>query len=134
MHRVARKDLEGGRDHVSPSLVYVGLGERKAVAALLGLSAARAGVGLAVGAGNNALVTGAATGIVVALLVALGSRLALVTEERLELTDALAVNGRVRIEAAALARDRLGTERIHDGVQLQSELEAVLVQDRARES
>ena len=45
-------------------------------------------------------------------------------------------NGRVRLEDAALARDRLGTERIHDGVELQSELdaEAVLVQDRAHES
>jgi hypothetical protein len=52
------------------------------------------------------------------------------------LTDALAVDGHVRIEDAAFARDRLGTERIHDGVELQSELdaEAVLVQDRAHES
>jgi hypothetical protein len=90
----------------------------------------------AVVAGINALVTGAATGIVVARLVVLGSRLALVTEERLELADALAVNGHVRIGDAALTRDRLGTERIHVGVELQSELdvEAVLVQDRARES
>jgi len=82
----------GGRDHISHRLVYVGLGERRAVAALLGLSAACAGVALAVVAADDALVTGAAVGLVLGLLVALGSRLALVTEEQLESSFALATD------------------------------------------
>jgi UDP-GlcNAc:undecaprenyl-phosphate GlcNAc-1-phosphate transferase len=122
---------KGGRDHISHRLVYVGLSERRAVAALLGLSAVCAGVGLTVVAGDNALVTGAAIGIVVALLVALGSRLALVTE-RMELTDALAVSGHVPVEDAAVARDQAGTERMYSRIELQNEPEAEEVQDRAR--
>jgi UDP-GlcNAc:undecaprenyl-phosphate GlcNAc-1-phosphate transferase len=70
----------GGRDHLSHRLVYVGLGERQAVAALLLLAVASAGSALLVTALDDALVTGAATGAVVALLVAFGSRLALVHE------------------------------------------------------
>ena len=70
----------GGRDHLSHRLVYVGLGERQAVAALLLLAAACAGTALLVVAFDDPLVTGAAAGAVVALLVGLGSRLALVRE------------------------------------------------------
>lgn len=123
---------KGGRDHISHRLVYVGLSERKAVAALLGLSAACGGAALAVVAGDNALVTGAAIGIVLALLLALGSRLALVTEEKLELTDALALNGRVPVEDAPVARERLAIEPTSEVVELQNEPEAEEVKDRAR--
>jgi UDP-GlcNAc:undecaprenyl-phosphate GlcNAc-1-phosphate transferase len=70
----------GGRDHLSHRLVYVGLGEREAVAALLLLAAACAGAALLVAAFDDPLVTGAAAGAVVALLVGIGSRLALVHE------------------------------------------------------
>ena len=70
----------GGRDHLSHRLVYVGLGDHQAVAALLLLAAACAGTGLLVVAFDDPLVTGAAAGAVVALLVGLGSRLALVRE------------------------------------------------------
>ena len=73
---------QGGRDHLSHRLVYVGFGERKAVAVLLTLAAACGGVATLVVAADEALVTGAAAGAVVALLVGLGSRLALVSEER----------------------------------------------------
>jgi UDP-GlcNAc:undecaprenyl-phosphate GlcNAc-1-phosphate transferase len=72
---------QGGRDHLSHRLVYVGLGERKAVAVLLMLAAVCAGVAVLVVAVDDALVTGAAAGAVLALLVGLGSRLALVSEE-----------------------------------------------------
>ncbi|MEK6274467.1 MAG: MraY family glycosyltransferase [Actinomycetota bacterium] len=70
----------GGRDHLSHRLVYAGLGERKAVAVLLTLAAACGGVAMLVVAVDDALVTGAAAGAVLALLVGLGSRLALVSE------------------------------------------------------
>jgi UDP-GlcNAc:undecaprenyl-phosphate GlcNAc-1-phosphate transferase len=70
----------GGRDHLSHRLVYVGLGEHQAVAALLLLAATCAGTALLVVAVDDALVTGAAAGAVVALLVGIGSRLALVRE------------------------------------------------------
>jgi UDP-GlcNAc:undecaprenyl-phosphate GlcNAc-1-phosphate transferase len=72
----------GGRDHLSHRLVYVGFGEREAVAVLLTLAAVCGGVAMLVVAVDDALVTGAAVGAVVALLVGLGSRLALVSEER----------------------------------------------------
>jgi UDP-GlcNAc:undecaprenyl-phosphate GlcNAc-1-phosphate transferase len=71
---------KGGRDHLSHRLVYVGLGEREAVAVLLMLAALCAGAGVLVEAVDDALVTGAAAGAVVALLIGVGSRLALVTE------------------------------------------------------
>ena len=70
----------GGRDHLSHRLVYVGLGERQAVAVLLLLAAASAGTALLVVAFDDPLVTGAAAGAAVALLVGIGSRLALVRE------------------------------------------------------
>jgi UDP-GlcNAc:undecaprenyl-phosphate GlcNAc-1-phosphate transferase len=72
----------GGRDHLSHRLVYVGLGERQAVAVLLMLAAACAGMAVLVVALDDALVTGAAAGAVFALLVGVGSRLALVSEAR----------------------------------------------------
>ncbi len=72
----------GGRDHLSHRLVYVGLGEREAVGLLLVLAAACAAVAIVVVALHDALVTGAAAGAVLALLVGVGSRLALVTEQR----------------------------------------------------
>ena len=73
---------QGGRDHLSHRLVYVGLGEREAVAVLLGVAAICAGAGVLVVAVDDALATGAAAGAVTALLIGLGSRLALVTEEK----------------------------------------------------
>ena len=71
---------QGGKDHLSHRLVYVGFGEREAVAVLLTLAAVCGGVAMLVVAVDDALVTGAAAGAVVALLVGLGSRLALVSE------------------------------------------------------
>jgi UDP-GlcNAc:undecaprenyl-phosphate GlcNAc-1-phosphate transferase len=71
---------QGGRDHLSHRLVYVGFGEREAVAVLLTLAAVCGGVAMLVVALDDGLVTGAAAGAVVALLVGLGSRLALVSE------------------------------------------------------
>jgi UDP-GlcNAc:undecaprenyl-phosphate GlcNAc-1-phosphate transferase len=70
----------GGCDHLSHRLVYVGLGEREAVAALLLLAALCGGAGLAVVAMDDPLVLGAAAGAVLALLVGIGSRLAVVHE------------------------------------------------------
>jgi UDP-GlcNAc:undecaprenyl-phosphate GlcNAc-1-phosphate transferase len=107
---------KGGTDHISHRLVYVGLSERKAVAALLGLSAACAGVALAVAAADNALVTGAAVGIVVALLVALGSRLALVTQQTLEPSRGLVDNPAVAVETAVVAQNVLMSEDLHGAV------------------
>jgi UDP-GlcNAc:undecaprenyl-phosphate GlcNAc-1-phosphate transferase len=72
----------GGRDHLSHRLVYAGLGERQAVAALLLLAAMCGAAGLAVVAVDDPLVTAAAAGAVLALLVGVGSRLALVQEPR----------------------------------------------------
>ncbi|MDP9257168.1 MAG: undecaprenyl/decaprenyl-phosphate alpha-N-acetylglucosaminyl 1-phosphate transferase [Actinomycetota bacterium] len=95
----------GGTDHISHRLVYVGLSERGAVAALLGLEAACAGLGLAVVAEKNALATGAALGLVFALLLALCSRLALVTEQTIDLGETAADEGQVPSEHAALARE-----------------------------
>ena len=76
---------QGGTDHISHRLVYVGLGERKAVATLFGLAAACAGVGLVVAKEEAPLVTAGGLGIVFALLIALASRLALITEQRVVL-------------------------------------------------
>jgi UDP-N-acetylmuramyl pentapeptide phosphotransferase/UDP-N-acetylglucosamine-1-phosphate transferase len=70
----------GGLDHLSHRLVYVGLGERQAVAALLALAASCAGAAVLVVAVDDALVTGVAGGAVFAVLVGLGSRLVLVSE------------------------------------------------------
>jgi UDP-GlcNAc:undecaprenyl-phosphate GlcNAc-1-phosphate transferase len=72
----------GGCDHLSHRLVYVGLGERQAVASLLLLAAVCGGAGVAVVAIDDPLVMGAAAGAVVALLVGIGSRLAFVHEPR----------------------------------------------------
>jgi UDP-GlcNAc:undecaprenyl-phosphate GlcNAc-1-phosphate transferase len=122
----------GGTDHISHRLVYVGLSERKAVAALLGLSAACAGVALAVAAANNALVTGAAVGIVVALLLAFASRLVLVMEETLEPSRALGVEAGDAVDDAAVARDALISEDLHRAVvEVRTEL-AGEQSDRAR--
>jgi UDP-GlcNAc:undecaprenyl-phosphate GlcNAc-1-phosphate transferase len=107
---------KGGTDHISHRLVYVGLGEHQAVAALLGLSAACAGVALAVAAADDPLVTGAAVGIVVALLVGLGSRLALVMEERLDPARTLGENRAVAAEDAVVAQEPLISEDLQGGV------------------
>jgi UDP-GlcNAc:undecaprenyl-phosphate GlcNAc-1-phosphate transferase len=123
---------KGGTDHISHRLVYVGMSEKEAVAALLGLSAACAGVALAVVAADDALATGAAAGIVFALLVVLGSRLALV-EGRLEPSAGLSHNGRVPAEAAAAARGALMSEDLHRAVvEVSPEPAAEVAQDRAR--
>jgi UDP-GlcNAc:undecaprenyl-phosphate/decaprenyl-phosphate GlcNAc-1-phosphate transferase len=96
---------KGGTDHISHRLVYVGLSERGAVAALLGLEAACAGLGLAVVAEKNALATGAALGLVFGLLLALCSRLALVTEKAIELGETGLDAGQTPLEHEALARE-----------------------------
>jgi hypothetical protein len=83
----------------------VGLSERGAVAALLGLEAACAGLGLAVVAEKSALATGAALGLVFALLIALCSRLTLVTEQTIDLGEAAPDEGRAPLKHAALARE-----------------------------
>jgi UDP-GlcNAc:undecaprenyl-phosphate/decaprenyl-phosphate GlcNAc-1-phosphate transferase len=123
---------KGGTDHISHRLVYVGLSEKEAVAALLGLSGACAGVALAVVAAHDALATGAAAGIVFALLVVLGSRLALV-EERLEPSARLSDNGGVPAEDAATARETLIEEDLHGTlVEVRNEAAPEVAQDRAR--
>jgi UDP-GlcNAc:undecaprenyl-phosphate GlcNAc-1-phosphate transferase len=91
----------GGRDHLSHRLVYVGLGEHQAVAALLLLAAACSGTALLVIAFEDPLVTGAAAGTVVALLVGLSSRLALVREPS-TVTDLMVTDLLTRQEAAQL--------------------------------
>jgi UDP-GlcNAc:undecaprenyl-phosphate GlcNAc-1-phosphate transferase len=96
---------KGGTDHISHRLVYVGLSERGAVGALLGLEAACAGLGLAVVAEKNALATGAALGLAFGLLLALCSRLTLVTERTIDLGEMAAAEGQVPLEHAALARE-----------------------------
>jgi UDP-GlcNAc:undecaprenyl-phosphate GlcNAc-1-phosphate transferase len=96
----------GGTDHISHRLVYVGLSERGAVAALLGLEAACAGLALAVVAEKNALATGAAVGLVFALLLAHCSRLTLVTEQTIDLGEAAPDADGAPLEHAALARER----------------------------
>jgi hypothetical protein len=123
---------KGGTDHISHRLVYVGLSEREAVAALLGLSGACAGVGLAVVAADDPLVTGAAAGIVFALLVVLGSRLAVV-EERLEPSVGLSDNGGVPAQDAAMAREALMSEDLRAAVvEVRDEAAPEVAQDRAR--
>jgi hypothetical protein len=123
---------KGGTDHISHRLVYVGLSERKAVAALLGLSAACAGVALAVAASNDELVTGAAVGIVVALLVALASRLALVMEETLEPSRAFGVEAGDAVDDAAVAHDALISEDLHGAAVQVRTASAREQSDRAR--
>jgi len=95
----------GGCDHLSHRLVYVGLGEREAVAALLLLAALCGAAGLAVVVMDDPLVTGAAAGAVVALLVGIGSRLAFVHEPRVarvpEERQRTAIFERVRSHAHA---------------------------------
>jgi UDP-GlcNAc:undecaprenyl-phosphate GlcNAc-1-phosphate transferase len=95
----------GGTDHISHRLVYVGLTERQAVAALLGLEAACAGVGLVVMQEKDPLVTGAGLGIVFALLFALCSRLTLVTEQTIDVGEMAADESEMPLEHAALARE-----------------------------
>jgi hypothetical protein len=124
---------KGGTDHISHRLVYVGLSEHQAVGALLGLSAGCAGVALAVAAADDPLVTAAAVGIVVALLVALGSRLALVMEERLEPERPLVENQALAAENGAVARTALMSEDLRGAVvEVRSEAERELEPDRAR--
>jgi UDP-GlcNAc:undecaprenyl-phosphate GlcNAc-1-phosphate transferase len=95
---------KGGTDHISHRLVYVGLGERKAVATLFGLEAASAGVGLVVAKEETPLVAAGALGIVFALLVALASRLTLITEQTIVLADgAEGVGGVSRADAREFA-------------------------------
>ncbi len=96
---------KGGTDHISHRLVYVGLTEHQAVAALLGLAAASAGVALVVMKEKDALVTGAGLGIVFALLFALCSRLTLVTQQTIDVGEMAADQSQVPLEHAALARE-----------------------------
>jgi UDP-GlcNAc:undecaprenyl-phosphate GlcNAc-1-phosphate transferase len=117
----------GGRDHVSHRLVYMGLGDRAAVAVLLLFAAACAGLGLAVLAAGDPLATGAAIGLVGALMLSLGSRLALVTEER-------AVDrAPAAVEDLPLGRERALTDDLRPGIiQPQAGLVAIEAQDDAQ--
>jgi UDP-N-acetylmuramyl pentapeptide phosphotransferase/UDP-N-acetylglucosamine-1-phosphate transferase len=106
----------GGTDHISHRLVYVGLSERGAVAALLGLEAACAALGLAVVAEKNGLATGAAVGLVFALMLALCSRLTLVTEQTIDLGEAPLDEDRAQLADAALAREINATDEFDAAV------------------
>ena len=124
---------QGGRDHISHRLVYIGLSEREAVGALLLLAAACAGVALVVAAAHNPLVTGAAVGLVFALLVALTSRLALVTGNGLEIDNVSADESAVPAADTPIARERLLGEDLEGAlVELASEPAPEVVQDHAR--
>jgi UDP-GlcNAc:undecaprenyl-phosphate GlcNAc-1-phosphate transferase len=124
---------QGGRDHISHRLVYVGLSEREAVGALLALAAACAGVAVVVAAAHNALVTGAAIGLVFALLVGLSSRLALLTGNGLESRDAFTDESRVPEADTPIARDALMSEDLGDAVaEVVSEAAPGVVQEHAR--
>jgi UDP-GlcNAc:undecaprenyl-phosphate GlcNAc-1-phosphate transferase len=72
----------GGCDHLSHRLVYLGFGEREAVAVLLCLAASSGGAAVLIVAIDDPLATGAALGGVFALLVAIASRLVLVRDEQ----------------------------------------------------
>jgi UDP-GlcNAc:undecaprenyl-phosphate GlcNAc-1-phosphate transferase len=122
---------QGGRDHISHRLVYVGLSEREAVGALLALAAACAGVAIVIAAAHNALVTGAAVGLVFALLVGLSSRLALVTGNGVESGDMAAVDNSKPVAEAAAAE--LSEDLQTAAVDLVREpAPGVVVQDHAR--
>ena len=116
---------QGGRDHISHRLVYIGLSEREAVGALLALAASCAGVAIVVTAAHNPLVTGAAVGLAFALLVALTSRLALVTGNGLD--------DSVPAAHTPIARDRLLSEDLEGAVaELVTEPAPEVVEDHAR--
>jgi UDP-GlcNAc:undecaprenyl-phosphate GlcNAc-1-phosphate transferase len=72
---------EGGRDHSSHRLVYQGLGERRAVALLLGIAANCTITAIALVILQDLLLTAVAAGTTLAALVAFAARLAVVTEE-----------------------------------------------------
>ena len=124
---------QGGRDHISHRLVYIGLSEREAVGALLALAASCAGVAVVVAAAHNPLVTGAAVGLVFALLVALTSRLALVTGNGLETDDVSVEDSFVPASVTPIARDQLLSEDLEGAVaELVSEPAPEVVEDHAR--
>jgi UDP-GlcNAc:undecaprenyl-phosphate/decaprenyl-phosphate GlcNAc-1-phosphate transferase len=123
---------QGGRDHLSHRLVYIGLSEREAVAALLALAAGCAGVAVVVAAAHDALVTGAAVGLVVALLLALSSRLALLTGNGLESGDVFDDDGAVPVADAPIVREALLSEDLEGAVVLLSEPTPGVVEDHAR--
>jgi hypothetical protein len=124
---------QGGRDHISHRLVYIGLSEREAVGALLGLAAACAGIAVVVAAAHNALVTGAAVGLVFALLVGLSSRLALRTGNGLQSGDVLADDTSIPVADTPIARDALLSEDLQSAaVELVSEPAPDVVQDHGR--
>jgi UDP-GlcNAc:undecaprenyl-phosphate GlcNAc-1-phosphate transferase len=123
---------QGGRDHISHRLVYIGLSEREAVGALLALAAACAGVAIVIAAAHNALVTGAAVGLVFALLVGLSSRLALVTGNGLESGDVAFVDSSNQGADAPLACDAELSEDLQSAVvELKGEPTQGVVQDHA---
>jgi UDP-GlcNAc:undecaprenyl-phosphate GlcNAc-1-phosphate transferase len=124
---------QGGRDHISHRLVYIGLSEREAVGALLALAAACAGVAVVVAAAHNPLVTGAAVGLVFALLVALTSRLALVTGNGLEMDYVSVDDSAVPAADTPISRDRILSEDLEGAVaELVSEPAPEVVEDHAR--
>ena len=124
---------QGGRDHISHRLVYIGLSEREAVGALLALAASCAGVAIVVTAAHNPLVTGAAVGLVFALLVALTSRLALVTGNGVEMDYASTDDSAVPTADTPIPRDRLLSEDLEGAVaELVSEPAPEVVEDHAR--
>ncbi len=124
---------QGGRDHISHRLVYVGLSEREAVATLLALAAACAGVAVVIAAEQNALVTGAAVGLVFALLVGLSSRLALVTRNGIEKNQTLAVDNVDPVADAPIAREPELSEDLQGTVvELTDKPTLEVVQDHGR--
>jgi UDP-GlcNAc:undecaprenyl-phosphate/decaprenyl-phosphate GlcNAc-1-phosphate transferase len=124
---------QGGRDHISHRLVYIGLSEREAVGVLLALAAACAGVAIVISAANNALVTGAAVGLVFALLIGLSSRLALVTGNGVEMGDLAAVDSSAPVADAPIAREAELSEDLQSAVvELAGEPAPGVVQDHAR--
>jgi UDP-GlcNAc:undecaprenyl-phosphate/decaprenyl-phosphate GlcNAc-1-phosphate transferase len=72
---------QGGRDHSSHRLVYQGLGERRAVALLLGIAANCTLTAVALVILEDLLLTAVAAGTTLAALVAFAARLAIVAEE-----------------------------------------------------
>jgi UDP-GlcNAc:undecaprenyl-phosphate GlcNAc-1-phosphate transferase len=87
---------QGGRDHSSHRLVYRGLGERRAVALLLGIAANCTLTAVALVIMQDLLLTAIAAAITLAGLVAFAARLAIVTEKGvvLPLDTAFSAEGR----------------------------------------
>ena len=124
---------QGGRDHLSHRLVYIGLSEREAVGALLALAAACASIAVAIAATHNALITGASVGLTAALLIGFSSRLALVSGNGVVSAKAFAVDNSDAVPDAPIAREPELSEDLQGTVvELSGEPTLAVVQDHAR--